>query len=60
MAKALVTQERVFEVAQALTDQGTAPTILNVQEEIGGGQLYVATQNDVGPDAQSRGLSDAN
>ena len=37
MAKALVTQERVFEVAQALTDQGTAPTILNVQEEIGGG-----------------------
>ena len=37
MAKAVVTQERVFEVAQALTDQGTAPTILNVQEGIGGG-----------------------
>jgi hypothetical protein len=37
MAKAVVTQARVFEVAQALTDQGTAPTILNVQEEIGGG-----------------------
>ncbi|MCB2026708.1 MAG: DNA-binding protein, partial [Ottowia sp.] len=37
MAKAVVTQARVFEVAQALTDQGTAPTILNVQEGIGGG-----------------------
>ena len=37
MAKALVTQERVFEVAQALVEQGTTPTILNVQDGIGGG-----------------------
>jgi len=37
MAKALVTQERVFEVAQGLVEQGIAPTILNVQDGIGGG-----------------------
>lgn len=37
MAKALVTQERVFEVAQSLVEQGTTPTILNVQDGIGGG-----------------------
>ena len=37
MAKALVTQERVFEVAQGLVEQGIAPTILNVQDSIGGG-----------------------
>ena len=37
MAKALVTQERVFEVAQSLVEQGIAPTILNVQDGIGGG-----------------------
>lgn len=37
MAKAIVTQERVFEVAQALADKGTEPTILTVQEAIGGG-----------------------
>jgi len=37
MARAVVTQERVFEVAQALVEQGTTPTILNVQDGIGGG-----------------------
>lgn len=37
MARAVVTQERVFEVAQALVEQGIAPTILNVQDGIGGG-----------------------
>ena len=54
MAKAVVTQERVFEVAQALTDQGTAPTILNVQEEIGGGSYttvkrYLDQWREAGP-----------
>ena len=37
MAKAVVTQERVFEVAEALVEQGVTPTILNVQDGIGGG-----------------------
>lgn len=37
MAKAIVTQERVFEVAQALLDKGVDPTILTVQAEIGAG-----------------------
>ncbi len=37
MAKAIVSQERVFEVADALVEQGITPTILNVQDGIGGG-----------------------
>ncbi len=37
MAKAVVTQERVFEVADGLVEQGATPTILNVQDGIGGG-----------------------
>ena len=37
MAKPVVTQERVFEVAQQLRDRGQDPTILSVQAAIGGG-----------------------
>lgn len=37
MAKSVVTQERVFEVAAALTDRGEEPGILSVQAAIGGG-----------------------
>ena len=37
MAEPMVTQERVFEAAQALLDKGTDPTIMAVQAEIGGG-----------------------
>lgn len=37
MAKAVVTQERVFEAAEALVEQGVTPTILNVQDGVGGG-----------------------
>lgn len=37
MAKAIVTQERVFEVAQSLVDKGIDPTIVTVQAEIGAG-----------------------
>jgi len=37
MAKSLVTQERVFEVADVLTGRGEEPSILSVQAAIGGG-----------------------
>lgn len=37
MAKSMVTQERVFEAAQALLDKCTDPTIMAVQAKIGGG-----------------------
>jgi len=37
MAKALVTQDRVFEVADVLTARGEEPSILSVQAAIGGG-----------------------
>ena len=37
MAKSVVTQERVFEVADALTERGEEPSILSVQAAIGGG-----------------------
>ena len=37
MAKPVVTEERVFEVADALTERGDDPTILSVQAAIGGG-----------------------
>ena len=37
MAKPVVTQERVFEIADALTERGDEPTILSVQAAIGGG-----------------------
>ena len=37
MAKSVVTQERVFEVAAALTERGEEPGILSVQATIGGG-----------------------
>ena len=37
MAKAVVTQELVFQVAESLVAQGVTPTILNVQDGIGGG-----------------------
>ena len=37
MAKPVVTEERVFEVADALTERGEDPTILSVQATIGGG-----------------------
>ena len=37
MAKPVVTQERVFEIADALTERGEEPTILSVQAAIGGG-----------------------
>jgi len=37
MAKAVVTQERVFEVADTLTARGEDPSILSVQAAIGGG-----------------------
>ncbi len=37
MAKSLVTQERVFEVADVLTGRGKEPSILSVQAAIGGG-----------------------
>ena len=37
MAKALVTQDRVFEVADMLTARGEEPGILSVQAAIGGG-----------------------
>jgi len=37
MAKSVVTQERVFEVAAALTARGEEPGILSVQATIGGG-----------------------
>lgn len=37
MAKAVVTQELVFQVADGLVEQGATPTILNVQDGIGGG-----------------------
>ena len=37
MAKSVVTQERVFEVAEALTGRGEEPGILSVQATIGGG-----------------------
>ena len=37
MAKSVVTQERVFEVADALTERGEEPGILSVQATIGGG-----------------------
>ena len=37
MAKPVVTQERVFEIADALTARGEEPTILSVQAAIGGG-----------------------
>ena len=33
----MVTQERVFEIADALTERGDEPTILSVQAAIGGG-----------------------
>lgn len=32
-----MTQERVFDAAQALLDEGTDPTIMAVQVELGGG-----------------------
>jgi len=37
MAKSVVTQDRVFEVADALTGRGEEPSILSVQAAIGGG-----------------------
>jgi hypothetical protein len=37
MAKSVVTQERVFEVADTLTERGEEPGILSVQAAIGGG-----------------------
>jgi len=37
VAKSLVTQERVFEVADVLTGRGEEPSILSVQAAIGGG-----------------------
>jgi chromosome segregation ATPase len=37
MAKAIVTMEGVYEVADQLVAAGTEPTILNVQDRIGGG-----------------------
>jgi len=37
MAKSVVTQERVFEVATGLTERGEEPSILSVQAAIGGG-----------------------
>ena len=37
MAKPVVTHERVFEIADALTARGEEPTILSVQAAIGGG-----------------------
>ena len=37
MAKAVVTQDRVFEVADMLTARGEEPGILSVQASIGGG-----------------------
>jgi hypothetical protein len=37
MAKAIVTREAVFEAAEALTTAGNDPSILAVQERIGGG-----------------------
>ena len=37
MAKPVVTEERVFEVADALTERGEDPTILSVHATIGGG-----------------------
>ena len=37
MAKSMVTQERVFEVADRLTERGEEPSILSVQAAIGGG-----------------------
>ena len=37
MAKSVVTQERVFEVADSLTERGEEPGILSVQAAIGGG-----------------------
>jgi hypothetical protein len=37
MAKSVVTQERVFEVADGLTERGEEPSILSVQAAIGGG-----------------------
>ena len=37
MAKPVVTQERVFEIADALMARGEDPTILSVQAAIGGG-----------------------
>jgi flagellar biosynthesis protein FlhA len=42
----------------ASIEPGLADTLL--REAVAAAQRHVATQNDVGPDAQSRGLSDAN
>ena len=53
MAKPVVTQERVFEIAEALTLRGEAPTILSVQAAIGGGSYSTVKRYiDVWKDAE--------
>ena len=53
MAKPVVTQERVFEIADALMARGEDPTILSVQAAIGGGSYstvkrYIDVWKDAG------------
>ena len=53
MAKTVVTQERVFEIAEALTARGEEPTILSVQAAIGGGSYSTVKRYiDVWKDAE--------
>ena len=48
-------QQTELQPTQIMTDSGAYSDVV-----FGLFRLLVATQNDVGPDAQSRGLSDAN
>jgi hypothetical protein len=57
MAKPLATEALVFEVAAALKTEGTAPTILNVQERIGGGS-YTTIKRHLDTWAASQGSAD--
>ena len=60
MAKPVVTQERVFEIADSLTERGEDPTILSVQAAIGGGSYSTVKRYiDIWKEAERRRRSHA-
>jgi hypothetical protein len=58
MAKLLATAELVFETAAAFRDESVIPTILNVQERIGGGS-YTTIKRHLDTWSASQGFADS-